>query len=135
MLNHIDFMGRLTKDPELRRTRSGKAVTSFTLACDRDFKQDNGPTADFVDCVAWGSMAEFVEKYFIKGSMVIVSGRLEIRPWQDKEGNKRRATEIVVDRVYFGSSKRDSEPDHNETNLEAPEAFSEIDDDGDLFPF
>lgn len=108
MLNHIVIMGRLTADPELRRTQSGIAVTSFTLAVDRDFKAENGEReTDFISCVAWRSTAEFVQKYFAKGRMAVVSGRLQIRPWTDKDGNKRRATEIVADNVYFGDSKRD----------------------------
>ena len=108
MLNNCTIMGRLTADPELRRTQSGIAVTSFTLAVDRDFKPENGEReTDFISCVAWRGTAEFVQKYFAKGRMAVVSGRLQIRPWTDKEGNKRRATEIVADNVYFGDSKRD----------------------------
>ena len=111
MLNHIVIMGRLTRDPELRRTASGVAVTSFTVAVDRDFgKNENGEKeTDFIDCVAWRQTGEFVAKYFQKGRMAVVSGRLQIRPWTDKEGNKRRTAEIVADNVYFGDSKRDGE--------------------------
>ena len=111
MLNHITIMGRLTRDPELRRTGSGIAVASFTVACDRDFAPKDGGErgCDFIDCVAWRQTGEFVSKYFTKGSMAVVSGRLQIRDWNDKEGNKRRTAEIVADNVYFGSSKRDSE--------------------------
>ena len=109
MLNHIVLMGRLTRDPELRRTGSGIAVASFTLAVDRDFKSQNGEKeCDFIDIVAWRSTGEFVSKYFTKGSMAVVSGRLQIRNWTDKEGGKRRSAEVVADNVYFGSSKRDS---------------------------
>lgn len=109
MLNHIVLMGRLTRDPELRRTGSGIAVASFTLAVDRDFKSQNGEKeCDFIDVVAWRSTGEFVSKYFTKGSMAVVSGRLQIRAWTDKEGNKRRSAEVVADNVYFGSSKRDT---------------------------
>ena len=109
MLNHIVLMGRLTRDPELRRTGSGIAVASFTLAVDRDFKSQNGEKeCDFIDIVAWRSTGEFVSKYFTKGSMAVVSGRLQIRSWTDKEGGKRRSAEVVADNVYFGSSKRDS---------------------------
>ena len=109
MLNKIIIMGRLTRDPELRRTGSGTAVTSFSLAVDRDFKSQNGEKeTDFIDVVAWRSTAEFVSKYFTKGRMAVVSGRLQIRNWQDKEGNKRRSAEVVADNVYFGDSKRDS---------------------------
>lgn len=110
MLNHIDLMGRLTRDPELRRTGSGTAVANFALAVDRDFKSQSGEKeTDFIDCVAWRSTAEFVSKYFKKGSMAVVSGRLTIRVWDDKDGNKRRTAEVVVDSVYFGSSKRETD--------------------------
>ena len=111
MLNHIVVMGRLTRDPELRRTGSGIAVTSFTVAVDRDFsnKESGERETDFIDCVAWRSTGEFVSKYFTKGSMAVVSGRLQIRGWTDKDGNKRRSAEIVADNVYFGDSRRDSE--------------------------
>jgi len=109
MLNHITIMGRLTRDPELRRTGSGIAVASFSLAVDRDFgKNDNGEReTDFIDCVAWRQTGEFVSKYFTKGRMAVVSGRLQIRSWTDKDGNKRRSAEVVADNVYFGDSKRD----------------------------
>ena len=111
MLNHITIMGRLTRDPELRRTGTGIAVTSFTLAVDRDFgKNENGEKeTDFIDCVAWRQTGEYVSKYFTKGRMAVVSGRLQIRGWTDKDGNKRRSAEIVADNVYFGDSKRDSD--------------------------
>lgn len=106
MLNHIDIMGRLTRDVELRRTQSGTPVASFTLAVDRDFSgKDSGEKeTDFIDCVAWKSTAEFVSKYLSKGRMAVVSGRLQIRGWTDKEGNKRRTAEVVADNVYFGDS-------------------------------
>ena len=108
MLNHIVLMGRLTRDPELRRTGSGIAVASFTLAVDRDFAaQGAEKETDFVDIVAWRNTAEFVSRYFTKGRMAIVSGRLQIRNWTDKDGNKRRSAEVVADNVYFGDSKRD----------------------------
>ena len=108
MLNHIVIMGRLTRDPELRRTSSGIAVASFTVAVDRDFGgRDGGEReTDFIDCVAWRQTGEFVSKYFTKGSMIVVSGRLQIRNWNDKDGNKRRNAEVVADNVYFGESKR-----------------------------
>ena len=111
MLNHIVIMGRLTRDPELRRTGSGIAVASFTVAVDRDFGGRDGgeKETDFIDCVAWRQTGEFVSKYFTKGSMIVVSGRLQIRNWTDKEGGKRRSAEIVADNVYFGESKRSSE--------------------------
>ena len=112
MLNKIFIMGRLTRDPELRRTQSGTAVTSFSLAVDRDFKSQSGEKeTDFIDVVAWRSTAEFVAKYFTKGRMAIVEGRLQIRPWTDKEGNSRRSAEVVADNIYFGDSKRDSAGD------------------------
>ena len=110
MLNHITIMGRLTRDPELRRTGSGIAVTSFTVAVDRDFKSGSGGDAetDFIDCVAWRQTGEFVGKYFTKGRMILVSGRLQIRSWTDKDGNKRRTAEVVADNVYFADSKSDT---------------------------
>ena len=109
MLNKIVVMGRLTRDPELRRTQSGLSVTSFSVACDRDFKSQSGEKeTDFIDIVAWRSTAEFVSKYFTKGRMAVVEGRLQIRDWTDKEGGKRRSAEVVADNVYFGDSKRDS---------------------------
>ena len=108
MLNHIVIMGRLTRDPELRRTGSGIAVASFTVAVDRDFAPRDGGEreTDFIDCVAWRQTGEFVSKYFTKGSMAVVSGRLQIRGWTDKDGNKRRTAEVVADNVYFGESRR-----------------------------
>ena len=111
MLNHIVIMGRLTRDPELRRTGSGVAVASFTLAVDRDFgKNENGEKeTDFIDCVAWRQTGEYVSKYFTKGRMAVVSGRLQIRSWTDKDGNKRRTAEVVADNVYFGDSRRDGD--------------------------
>ena len=111
MLNHITIMGRLTRDPELRRTGSGIAVASFTLAVDRDFSPKDGDEreTDFIDCVAWRQTGEFVSKYFTKGRMAVVSGRLQIRNWNDKDGNKRRSAEVVADNVYFGDSKRDDQ--------------------------
>ena len=109
MLNHTIIMGRLTKDPELRRTGSGVAVTSFTIACDRDIaNKDTGEReTDFLDCVAWRGAGEFVAKNFTKGRMIVVSGRLQVRNWTDKEGNKRRSAEVVADNVYFADSKKE----------------------------
>ena len=111
MLNHITIMGRLTRDPELRRTGSGVAVASFRVAVDRDFAPKDGGErkADFIDCVAWRQTGEFISKYFTKGRMIIVDGRLEMRDWTDKEGNKRTSAEVVVANAYFGDSKRDSD--------------------------
>ena len=130
MLNRIIVMGRMTRDPELRRTNSGTAAASFTVAVDRDFKSQSGEKeTDFIDVVAWRNTAEFVSKYFSKGRMAVVEGRLQIRDWTDKDGNKRRTAEIVADSVYFGDSKRDG----GET-VEPKGGFSEIEDDGDL-PF
>lgn len=110
MLNKIIIQARLCKDVELRRLPSGKAVASVSVACDRDFvnKETNERETDFIDIVAFGGTGEFMEKYFHKGSMAIVSGRLQIRNYTDKDGNKRRAAEVVADNVYFGDSKRDS---------------------------
>ena len=111
MLNHIILMGRLTRDPELRRTGTGVAVASFSIAVDRDFggREGGEKETDFIDIVAWRNTAEFVSKYFTKGRMAVVSGRLQIRNWTDKEGNKRRSAEVVADNIYFGDSRRDGE--------------------------
>lgn len=119
MLNHITIMGRMTRDPELRRTGSGVAVASFTVAVDRDYSGKDGgeKETDFIDCVAWRNTGEFVSKYFAKGSMAVVSGRLQIRAWTDKDGNKRRTAEVVADNVYFGDSKRGSD------NSSAPASY------------
>ena len=131
MLNNIVIMGRLTRDPELRRTSSGVAVASFTLACERDFAaQGADKETDFVDIVAWRSTAEFVSKYFTEGRMAVVSGRLQIRNWQDKEGNKRRSAEILADHIYFGEGKKD----RAETS-EPQGGFSEITGDDSDLPF
>ena len=150
MLNHITIMGRLTRDPEIRYTQSQTPVTSFTLAVDRDFGGRDGgeKQTDFIDCVAWRQTAEFVSKYFNKGSMAVVSGRLQIRDWTDREGGKRRNAEVVVDNIYFGESKRreggdvrsDSRPAYQSSYESVSpsmgaSAFSELgDDDGEL-PF
>jgi single-strand DNA-binding protein len=111
MLNRIILMGRLTRDPELRHTQTGTAVASFSLAVDRDFKDRNSGerATDFIDIVAWRATAEFVSRYFTKGRMAVVEGRLQIRDWTDKEGGKRRSAEVIADNVYFGDSKRDSD--------------------------
>lgn len=108
MLNKVFVMGRLTRDPELRRTQSGTAVASFSLAVDRDYKSQSGEKeTDFFDVVAWRTTGEFVAKYFTKGRMAVVEGRLQVRLWQDKDGNNRRSTEIIAENIYFGDSKKD----------------------------
>ena len=130
-LNHITIMGRLVKNPELRRTGNGTPVASFTLAVDRDFADKNSgeKATDFIDCVAWRSTAEFVDKYFSKGRMAVVAGRLQIRDWTDKDGNKRRSAEVIAEIVYFGDSKKE------ESSGTKKSGFAELaDDDGDL-PF
>ena len=111
MLNHITLMGRLVRDPELRRTGSGVAVASFRIAVDRDYSPKDGGErkADFIDCVAWRQTGEFISKYFAKGRMIVVDGRLEMRDWTDKDGNKRISAEVIVDNAYFGDSKRDGD--------------------------
>ena len=136
MLNRIIVMGRMTRDPELRRTNSGTAVASFTVAVDRDFKSQSGEKeTDFIDVVAWRNTAEFVCKYFSKGRMAVVEGRLQLRDWTDKDGNKRRSAEIVADSVYFGDSKRyGGDAAQSEPQSEPQSGFSEVEDDGDL-PF
>lgn len=144
MLNHIDIMGRLTRDPELRHTGSGTAVASFTLAVDRDFGgQDGQKETDFIECVAWKNTAEFVSKYFSKGRMAVVSGRLQVRKWQDKEGNNRYSTEVVADHVYFGDSKRDGESNGGTSqpyggyaaSAPAGQPYAVIDEDDSSLPF
>ena len=135
MLNKIIIMGRLTRDPELRRTGSGTPVTSMTLAVDRDFKSQSGEKeTDFIDVVAWKNTAEFVSKYFAKGRMAVVDGRLQVRDWTDKDGNKRRVYEVVADHVYFGDSKP-AESAHSYTPQDPGGDFAEIgEEDGEL-PF
>lgn len=131
-LNHIDIMGRLTKAPELRYTAQGTPVTSFTLAVDRDYQSGgNERQTDFIDCVAWRQTAEFVSKYFTKGSMAIVTGRIQIRDWEDKNGSKRRSAEVVADSVYFGESKKRGDG----VNVEPPKLEEMEEDDGDTLPF
>lgn len=122
MLNHIVIMGRLTRDPELRRTGSGLAVASFCVAVDRDFpnKETGEKETDFINCVAWRQTGEFVSKYFQKGSLIVVSGRLQMRNWTDKDGNKRVSAEIVADNVYFGGSKKDNQGEQNGQNSYDP---------------
>ena len=132
MLNKIVVMGRLTRDPELRRTNSGVAVTSFTLAVDRDFKSQGGEKeTDFLDVVCWRNTAEFAAKYFTKGRVAVVEGRLQTRRYEDKNGNKRTAYEIVADNLYFGDSKRE---DSGYTASPANVEYEEIEDDSDV-PF
>lgn len=135
MLNHITIMGRMVKDPELRRTASGVAVTSFTLAVDRDIanKETGERDVDFIDFVAWKGAGEFVAKHFTKGSMAVVSGRLQIRNWTDDSGNKRRAAEVVVSSVYFGDSKKES---NSAPSVKAPaQDFQQIDIPDEQLPF
>ena len=140
MLNKIFIMGRLTRDPELRRTQNGTAVAGFALAVDRDFKNADGTKeTDFIEVVAWRSSAEFVSKYFAKGRMAIVEGRLQIRDWTDKDGNKRRNAEVVADNVYFGDSKKEGDSSGGykaagkAVDVEPGEGeFAEVEDDSDL---
>ena len=147
MLNQISVQGRIVRDPELRRTASGKAVTSFTLACDRDFKnqQTGEKEVDFIECVAWGGTAEMVEKYFHKGQMAVATGRLQLRGWTDKNGQKRRQAEILVSNVYFcGSKESGTQASSGADNgystpayqTPAPAAnFAELEDDDAQLPF
>ena len=144
MLNHITIMGRLTRDPELRHTGSGIAVASFTLAVDRDFTDKNSgeKETDFIDCTAWRNTAEFVSKYFTKGRMAVVSGRLQIRNYTDKEGNKRRSAEVVAENVYFGDSKNSNSGNNfdnsvaNFGNTASPaQDYAMLDDDDSQLPF
>ena len=120
MLNKIIIMGRLTIDPELRHTGSGTAVTSCSLACDRDFKSQSGDKeTDFIEVIAWKNTAEFVSKYFSKGRMAVVEGRLQIRDWTDKSGNKRTTAEVVAENVYFADSKRSESNENQKENFNA----------------
>ena len=141
MLNHITVMGRLTRDVELRHTNSGVAVASFTVAVDRDFGGKDGgeKKTDFLDCVAWRQTGEFISKYFTKGRMIVVDGRLEMRDWTDKEGNKRRSAEINVANAYFGDSKRDGDSTPSYGGYATPAApasdFAMLDDDDAQLPF
>lgn len=151
MLNRIMIMGRLTRDPELRRTQSGTSVVSFSLAVDRDFKDKSTgeKTTDFINVVAWRSTADFVNRFFTKGRMAVVEGRLQMRDWTDKDGNKRTSAEVVAENVYFGDSKRDGDnsgfapaaptasyaPAAAYNAAPAPDQYAEMnEDDGDL-PF
>lgn len=137
MLNHIVLMGRLTRDPELRHTTTGTAVASFSLAVDRDFGKGEEKQTDFIDIVAWRGTAEFAARYFGKGRMAVVSGRLQLRDWTDRDGNKRRSAEVVADNIYFADSKRDGTAPVNVDGPDVPSQadFAELtDDDGDL-PF
>lgn len=136
MLNKIVIMGRLTRDVELRYTQSEKPVASFTLAVERDYSGSRDKQTDFIDCVAWNNTAQFVDKYFGKGSMAIVSGRLQLREWTDKGGNKRRTAEVVAESVYFGESKKASSeaPVASQRHTTSKQSFEEFQDDGDL-PF
>ena len=141
MLNKIILMGRLCTNPELRRTGSGTAVTSFSLACDRDFKSQSGEKeTDFIEVVAWKNTAEFVSKYFSKGRMAVVEGRLQIRDWTDKAGNKRTSAEVVADNVYFADSKRSESNDNQKENFNAlswrlSDDFVPISEEGGEIPF
>lgn len=135
MLNKIVLMGRLTRDPELRTTSKDTKVASFSIAVDRDYSSGDTKETDFVDIVAWRSTAEFVSKYFSKGRMAVVSGRLQIRSWTDEDGNKRRSAEVVADNVYFGDSKRDTTPTGEVTAVQPAGAYQQIADDDDDLPF
>lgn len=147
MLNHITIMGRLTRDPELRRTGSGTAVASFTIAVDRDFAPKDGgeKETDFIECTAWKHTAEFVSKHFSKGRMAVVSGRLQMRKWTDKDGNKRVSAEVVTDNVYFGDSKKEASSGDSyganpylaavTPNTDPAQDFAMLDDDDAQIPF
>ena len=141
MLNHITIMGRLTRDPEMRTTQSGVAVASFTLAVDRDFGGRDGgeKQTDFIDCTAWRHTAEFVSKYFSKGRMAVVSGRLQIDNYTDNDGNKRKSAKVVADNIYFGDSKKDGatggQSDEAASFTSAPSGFVTVDVDSGELPF
>lgn len=136
MLNQVTVAGRLTKKVELKTTENGNSVASFSLACERDFKgkEESEKQTDFIDCVAWRNNAEFLSKYFDKGSMAIVTGRIQVRDYQDKDGNKRRKTEVIADKIYFGESKRSASSTladtsaHNETASQSIPDFDSVND-------
>ena len=134
-LNHIVCMGRLTKDPELKTTQSGVSVVNFTIAVDRDFKNGDEKVADFIDCVAWRGTAEFVSKYFSKGRMAVVSGSLQSRKWEDKDGNKRTSWEIQAQNVYFADSKRDGDGAGSTAGASTEPTFTEMDESEEQLPF
>ena len=138
MLNHITIMGRLTRDPELRRTGSGLAMARFTLAVDRDFAPKDGGEreCDFIGCIAWRQTGEFVSKYFAKGRMAVVAGRLQVRNWTDKDGSKRRSTEVVAESVYFGDSKRPADaPAYDAPPIPPASDFPALDESDAQLPF
>ena len=141
MLNHITIMGRLTHNPEMRTTQSGVAVASFTLAVDRDFGGRDGgeKQTDFIDCTAWRHTAEFVSKYFSKGRMAVVSGRLQIDNYTDNDGNKRKSAKVIADNIYFGDSKKDGttggQSDEAASFTPAPSGFVPVDVDSGELPF
>lgn len=142
MLNAVLIMGRLTRDPELKQTNSGVSVVSFSIAVERDFKdkQSGKKTTDFIDCVAWRGTADFVSKYFTKGRMAVVDGKIQVRDWMDKEGNKRKAVEVVADNVYFGDSKNsgttnsEHQPAYPASVPNEP-AFTDLSEDDGELPF
>lgn len=133
MLNHITLMGRICNDIELRRTNSGTAVASFTVAVDRDFSKEK--ETDFIDIVVWSKTAEFVSKHFSKGRMAVVSGRLQIRSWTDKDGNKRRTAEVVADNIYFGDSKKNAGENYEAAMATTTQDYAVMDGDDDALPF
>ena len=132
MLNTITLMGRLTHDPELRRTNNGTAVTSFTIAVDRDFGDNE---TDFIECVGWKHTAEFINKHFHKGKMAVVKGRLQIRSWNDKDGNKRKTAEVVVDSIYFGDTKKDIGAKFEAAQNTGLQDYVVVDGDDSMLPF
>ena len=137
MLNHIVIMGRLVRDPELRYTQSNKPVVNFTLAVDRDRQVDGQKFTDFIDCVVWGKGGEFVNNYFHKGSMAVVSGRLQSRKWQDRDGNNRTGWEVLGENIYFGETKSTGAGQEVAQNgyVAPPNAFQDVTDDDSDLPF
>lgn len=131
MLNHITIMGRLVRDPELRKTQSGVSVASFTVAVDRDFKNGDEKVTDYIDCTAWRGAADFISKFFTKGKAIVVEGQLQSRKWQDKDGNNRVSWEVQAQNVYFADSKRNDDGQQSK-----PQTFGEVaSDDGEDLPF
>lgn len=135
MLNHITVMGRICNDIELRRTGAGVAVASFTVACDRDFGQNGQKETDFFDIVAWRGTGEFIERNFFKGKMIVVSGRLQNRKWEDKNGNKRTTAEIIVDNAYFADTKKDASEKYEAAQASLTQDYAVVDGDDSDLPF
>lgn len=135
MLNHLSIMGRLTRAPELRRTQAGTAVTSFTIACERDYEQNGERQTDFFDCVAWRGTGEFIKRNFLKGQMIAITGRLQVTSWTNDNGDKRYKAEILVSSAYFAGNKKSTADDNTYADVPYENPFKELTDDEAELPF